>query len=439
MTRVLVGNDFSEDVRTDRGWTGWWVQRLAWFAADGDILVLPAAIDEDFLAYATALTGVDRNTLTVVVPPSDEGGEGTLSPGRLARPEFVAALRAALGGRAVTEVFSLWPDAAVARLARTLGAPAALPGYGFVDQGGGPLTNSKSVFRTLAGGAGVPVPAGAVATSKDVAETTIVELLASGEPVMVKHDFLSGGHGNEILSTTGGIRPIGARRTVTVPDRAAVRAYLDERWEWLTGGGRSRPVVERYHRDSSAYFTEYLISDEGVELAGDGELLSAPYAVGQVMPCVGLEPEVMRALVDGGRELCESLHAMGYRGRCATDAIVTPRREVLFTEYNGRITGSTHIYAVLGEQVIGDGYGTDRLILERVWPEGWAVGSFADALERLTASGHAYDPATRTGVLFTNAFDGRNGVMYCIAAPDLDTAWSLDRQLGSLFARKSAR
>ncbi|MBB5120279.1 hypothetical protein AF335_17605 [Streptomyces eurocidicus] len=437
MTRVLVGNDFSEDVRTDRGWTGWWVQRLAWFAADGDVLVLPAAVDEDFLAYVTALTGVDRASLTVVVPPGGE--DSMLTPGRLADPAFLAELRSAVGDRPVTEIFSLWPDATVARLARALGAPSALAGHGFVDQGGGPLTNSKSLFRTLAGGAGVPVPAGAVATSKEVAETVIVELLAGGEPVMVKHDFLSGGHGNEILSTTDGIRPIGARRAVTVPDRAAVRAYLDERWEWLTGGGRSRPVVEQYHRDSSAYFTEYRISDEGVELTGDGELLSAPYAVGQVMPCVGLEPEVMRALVDGGRELCESLHAMGYRGMCATDAIVTPRREVLFTEYNGRITGSTHIYGVLGKKIIGDGYGTDRIILERVWPEGWSVDSFTDALERLTAAGHAYDPATRTGVLFTNAFDGSHGVMYCIAAPDLNTAWSLDRQLGSLFARKSTR
>ncbi|MFC9328865.1 peptide ligase PGM1-related protein [Kitasatospora sp. NPDC057015] len=433
MTRVLIGNDFSEDARTDRGWTGWWVQRLAWFAREGDVLVLPVAPEADFLAYVTALTGVPAGSLRAVVPPPGATGTGTLSPDRLADPVFLRELREAIGTRRVTEVFPLWPDVPVARLVRELGIAAALPGYGFVDQAGGLLLNSKSAFRAIAGGAGVPVPQGTVGTSAEAVEPTVLELLALGHPAIVKHDFLSGGHGNEILNSSGPVRPVGARRVVEVRDRDEVRAYLADRWEWLTGGGRSRPVVERYYRDSSAYFAEFLISDAGIRLTGTGELLSAPYAVGQIMPAVGLEPHTFQRLVELGRRLCEPLHALGYRGTLGADAIVTPDGEVLFTEYNGRVTGSTHIYGVIGEQVVGPGYGEDRVILERVWPEGWSVPSFAAAVERLAATGTGWNPGTRTGVVLTNAFDGEHGVMYCIVAADLDDAWARDAALKDVF------
>ncbi|MBD0689550.1 peptide ligase PGM1-related protein [Streptomyces sp. CBMA123] len=432
-TRILIANDFSEDVRTDRGWTGWWVQRIAWFAEDGDVLVLPVRPEEAFLDYVTSHTGVRRASLTVVVPPAHAGSEGTLSPARLADPEFVEALEEAVGDRAVTHLSALWPDAAVARLARTLGVQDAMPGYGFVDQAGGVLVNSKSAFRTIAGGAGVPLPEGAVCTSPQAAEEAILELLAGG-PVVVKHDYLSGGRGNEILTTGERFRPIGARRVITVDGRAEVRSYLRERWEWLTAAGRGRPVAERYVRDSSAFFTEFLLTDEGVELTGDGELLSAPYAVGQIMPSQGLEPDVLERIIEGGRRLAEALHAIGYRGILGPDAIVTPEREVLFTEYNGRVTGSTHIYGRIGRYGVGEGFGKDRVILERVWPEGWSTPSFLATHAAIREAGLAYDPATRTGVVLTNAFDGNNGVMYCVVAEDLGSAWARDRALKPLFA-----
>jgi hypothetical protein len=432
LTRILIGNDFSEDVRADRGWTGWWVQRLVWFAEDDDVLVLPVAPEDAFLRYVTTLTRTRCESLRVVTPQG-WAASGTLTADLLCDPRLLAALREAIGGRPVTSILALWPDAAVAKLSRLLGIQSAMPGYGFVDQAGGVLANSKSFFRMLANGVGVPTPEGAVCTSPKAAETAIVGLLDGG-PVIVKHDFLSGGWGNEILSTEEGLRPIGARRTVKVSGQADVQRYLEDRWDWLSAGGRGRPIAERYFRDSSAYFAEYAITDEGVQLAGDGELISAPYAIGQVMPATGLEPEALEGVCDGARRLAEAMRAIGYRGMLGPDAIVTPQREVLFTEFNGRITGSTHIYGRIGKHVVGRGYGKDRVILERVWPEGWSVESFVSALERVSAAGLAYDPVSRTGVVWTNAFDNVKGVMYCIVAEDLDAAWACDGQLKSVFA-----
>ncbi|MFI1652010.1 peptide ligase PGM1-related protein [Streptomyces avidinii] len=434
-TRVLIGNDFSEDVRTDRGWTGWWVQRMAWFAENGDILVLPVRPGEDLMEYITGLTGIRRNTLTVVVPPPHVGSEGTLSAARLSDPEFLATLEQAIADREVTHFSALWPDASVSRLARVLGVQEAMPGYGFVDQAGGVMVNSKSAFRTLAAGIGVPLSPGTVCTSHMAAEQGILDLLDGG-PVIVKHDYLSGGHGNEVLTTGADFRPIGARRVITVDGRAEVRSYLKERWEWLSSSGRGKPIVERYVQDSSAFFAEFLISDGDVELTGDGELLSAPYAVGEIMPAQGLEPDLLDEIVEGGRKLAWALHAIGYRGVLCPDAIVTPEREVLFTEYNGRITGSTHIYGRIGKVAVGEGFGKDRVLLERVWPEGWHTPSFSAALTALEQAGLAYDPRSRTGVILTTAHDGNSGVMYCIAAEDIASAWEWDRKVKPLFARQ---
>ncbi|HEV2343289.1 MAG TPA: peptide ligase PGM1-related protein [Actinocrinis sp.] len=434
MTRLLIGNDFSEDVRTDRGWTGWWVQRLLWFARDGDVLVLPSAPEGEFLEYVTGLTGTHPESLRFVTPRS--AGQGGLTAQQLADADMVEAVHAAVAELDVTEVQSLWPDAAVAQLARRIGLAHALPGYGFVEQGGGFLVNSKSFFRAVAGGVGARIPSGAVCTSRQAAERAILDLLDLGTPVMMKHDYLSGGRGNEILSADETVRPVGARRTVRIGGQADVAAYLDDRWDWLSSGGRGRPVAEVYHRDSSAYFVEFFVTDAGARLGGDGELLSAPYAVGQVMPSVGLEDEVLREMVDSARRLASALHAIGYRGVLSPDAIVTPERDVLFTEFNGRVTGSTHIYDRIGRHVVGDGFGKDRVILERVWPEGWSVESFAAMVRRLGEAGFAYDRDSRSGVVLTNAFDGENGVMYCVVAEDLDQAWSLDSELKNVFATR---
>jgi hypothetical protein len=437
VTRLLIGNDFDEDLRDDRGWSGWWVQRIAWFARDHDVLVLPEHPEDAFLDYVTGLTGTDRSTLRVVVPPPGRLGDGLLTADRLTDPVFHDELRTVLAGRTVDSVVAMSPHASVSALARAIGAQSALSGGAFTSQGGGTLVSSKAVFRSVAAGAGVPLPAGAVCSNPAAAEDAITEQLDQGHIVVLKLEFRSGGRGNEVLSPIEGVRPVGARRTVVLSGRPAVHAYLEESWEWLTDGGRHQVVVERYFRDSAAYFVEFLIGDEGIELGGHGEMQSAPYYTAQIIPA-DLDPETLDRLIQGGRRMCVPLHAMGYRGMLSADAIVTPDRQVLYTEWNGRLTGSTHTYFILGDKVVGKDYASDRVLLEHVWPQGWATSSFQSTVDRLTAAKLAYDPATRTGVIVVSAYDKEHqGVMYCVVAPDIDMAWDVNDELNSLFATDS--
>lgn len=434
MPRLLIGNEFNEDrvglADARRKRTGWWTQRLLWFARDDDILVLAAAPEDAYLEYVTALTRTSPGSLAILVPPPGEMGAGVLSADRMLGPAFVEQVGKLAAMRGIDEVVSLHPDVSVAQLAEAAGVGQALPGRDFLRQGGGRLANSKPVFRAIAAGVGAPLPAGGVCTSQAMAMELIGGLLEN-HPVMLKHEFRAGGRGNEILSPVPGVLPVGAQRTVVVADRAALQDYLAGRWDWLTSGEKNPFVAERYYPDSSAVFAEFAITDDGVRLAGHGEMVSAPLAAAEIIPAPGLSGPELAELVAGGSRMCEALRAMGYRGMLSADAIVTAEREVLFTEYNGRITGSTHIYSVIGEHLVGADYARTRVLLER---EGWPVPSLCEAVTALREAGLAFDPGTRTGVVLAMPYNPSNSsIRYCAVAPDLATARQSQQIVESLF------
>ncbi|WP_432994456.1 peptide ligase PGM1-related protein [Dactylosporangium sp. CA-233914] len=436
MARILIGNEFNEDraglVDAKRKKDAWWTQRLVWFAEDHDVLVMAVAPDEAFLRHVTGVTGTARETLRIVVPPPGSLGVGVLTADRLAAPQLLARLRDALAGEPPDAIISLHPDVSVAVLARALGAVQALSGFGFLSQAGGRLVNSKAAFRAIAAGTGVPVPAGGVSTDPAQLVETVDALLGDDQPVILKHEFRAGGRGNEILSRESGRTPVGAQHVVVVRDRGELEVYVARRWAWLTSNGQSPVVVEQYHPGSRALFAEFAVTDKGVDFGGQGELLSAPLAAAEIIPAPDVAEHVVEALVEGGRALCEPLQAMGYRGRLSADAILTAAGRLLFTEYNGRITGSTPVYAVFGERVIGPGYSRDRVLFDR---DGWRVPSFAGALAALTEAGLAYSPDSRLGAVVVTPYNSDNGtVRYCLAAASLHEALRAQAAIEGLFA-----
>ncbi|MET9507637.1 peptide ligase PGM1-related protein [Streptomyces flavidovirens] len=427
MSRLLIGNRPSDDLVGTWGKAamGWWAQRLFWFVRDGDVLVLPEAPDEAFLSYVTELTGTDRTSLTVVVRPS-----GNRPGDWLLDPELAHRTQQALTGRAVEEVFALCPNESVVELARALGAESAVPGHLFLDQGGALIADSKAVFRTLAAGSDLPLPEGGVCANQESAYRVITRLLRTDRPVILKKEFLAAGNGNEVLTLTEDIKVNGAGRAVLLSDDPqSVRIYLNERWDWLTEGRRHRVVIEEYHPGSRGVFAEFWIGDEEIALGGQGEMVAEPVADHSYLPAPDLTHDQESALMTGGRKLCEVLQAMGYRGVLSADAIVPAdeaNHSVLFTEYNGLVTGSTHVYH-LGKRLAGADYAHDRLLAEYV---AWPVASFAEARKHLENEGIAYDPAKRTGVVLLNSWRDSPGVVpYCLIAEDVEAAERLKERL----------
>ncbi|WP_406206506.1 peptide ligase PGM1-related protein [Kitasatospora sp. NBC_01560] len=441
MTTLCIGNNRTEEMVGDltgmtpleRRFAGCGAQRMLWFAEDGDVLVLPWIPESAYLAHVTGLTGTRAESLTVVVPPPGVEGEDILTPDRLADPGFRAELRRALGGRPVDRVLAISPNASVVDLAASLDAAHAVPGHAFAAQGGNALVNSKAVFRALAAGAGVPVPPGTVATAPQHVEAAINDLLEQGHSVMMKVEYQAGGFGNEILGRDEQVTPVGAQRVVPLADRAAVSAYVAERWAWLTGGRGQRVVVERYFADSVPLYAEFTIGERGSVLSGCGEMLMDPVVLGEITPPVTPDAGVRAELIDQAARLCESLRVLGYRGTLSADAFLTPKGELYFSETNGRLTGSTHLHDALFARLVGAEHRGARVILELA---GLHVPSFPEAVAAIGRAGLAFDPATRTGVVFSADFGPADGsVMYCAIAEDAAAARAAEARLLALFAR----
>ncbi|WP_395293558.1 peptide ligase PGM1-related protein [Kitasatospora hibisci] len=441
MTTLCIGNNRTEEMVGDltgmtpleRAFAGCGAQRMLWFAEDGDVLVLPWEPEPAYLSYVTGLTGTRAESLTVVVPPAGPDGADILTPDRLADPGFRRELRRVLAGRPVGRVLAISPNAAVVDLAAAIGAEDAVPGHAFAAQGGNALVNSKAVFRALAAGAGVPVSPGTVATSPEQVEAAVNGLLDRGHSVMVKVEYQAGGFGNEVLTRAEQVAPAGAQRAVELADADAVASYVAERWQWLTGGRNQRVVVERYFADAVPLYAEFSVGDAGAVLSGCGEMVMDPVVVGEITPPVTPDAGVRAELVEQAARLCESLRVLGYRGTVSADAFLTPKGELYFSETNGRLTGSTHLHDALFARLVGAGHRADRVILELA---GLHVPSFPEAVAAVERAGLAFDPRTRTGVVFSADFGPADGsVMYCVVAEDAAAARAAESRLLALFAR----
>lgn len=454
MRTLLIGNSRTEEMVGDltrlspqaREAAAYGAHRMLWYATEGDVVVLPTPPDDAFAEYVAGLTGTPRASFTVLSPAPGRLGDGLLTPDRLADPALHEALREALrdtlpqapgrgpaGGASGLRVLPVYADAAVAGLARRLGAEAALPGHAFHAQGGSALVNSKAAFRAVAAGAGVPIAPGTVVADPGEAARAIGALLGAGHCVMVKQEFSGGGQGNEILAPVPGVEVKGAPRALVLSGRAAVEAYVAERWPWLTEGGRHRLAVERYFVGAVPVYAEFDVADHGVDLVGTGEMLTDTVVVGEIVPADATLPaDAVAELVEVGRVLCEAYRALGYRGTISADAYRTAEGEIRFCEANGRMTGSTHLHTAMAGRLVGAGRRPRRVLLSGECP----APPFPAAAAALAGAGHAFDPATGLGVVLVNEFGAAAGVvLYCVVAEDAAGARERQRALAPLFAK----
>ncbi|MFE0020203.1 peptide ligase PGM1-related protein [Amycolatopsis sp. NPDC059021] len=437
MGRLVVGNwsneagyaELSAESRRHIGAQG---QRMLWDARAGDTVVLPIRPPDGVLPYVAELLGIDPGSIEVVVPP-EAGLPDVLTAGRLADPGFVSALAGHVRDRALTGLHAFYLDTTVNQLTRELGLEHGTTGFTFMDQGGNELGNSKVVFRAMSGGIGLPVPDGVVADRPETVVDFAWRLLSAGGAVIVKQDVNVAGFGNEVLLSRDDVEVAGALRSACFGDRAALDAHVRERWDWYTHGGRRRVVVEHYIPGAVPLWGEVAITDDGVEVLGHGQIRMKPVIEGVLIP---VRPETAESPAFSGFlaeliRLAGALRAIGYRGLNNIDAMLVPDGRILFNEFNARCGGSTHLFTI-GSRVVGGDYLADRCLIERrevAFPE------FDLAVKKLSASGLAYDPLTRTGVVIAVSGtrpDGTGGEA-CVIGEDVASAEILERELLRVF------
>lgn len=437
MGRLVIGNwsnepGYEELAPAARRHIGAQGQRMLWDARAGDTVILPIRPPEGFVHYVAELLGVDQGSIEVMVPP-EAGLPDVLTAERLTEPGFVTALAGHVRARGVSGLQAFYLDTTVNQLTRSLGLEGGTTGFAFMDQGGNELGNSKVVFRAVSGGIGLPVPDGVVTDQPDTVVDFAWRMLSAGEAVIVKQDVNVAGFGNEILLSRDDVEVTGALHSARFGDRAILAAHVDRRWGWYSHHGRRRVVVEHYIPGAVPLWGEVAITDDGVEVLGHGQIRMKPVIEGVLIP---VRPETAESpaftgfLADLVR-LAEALRAIGYRGLNNIDAMLVPDGRILFNEFNARFGGSTHLFTI-GARVVGGKYLTDRCLIERrevAFPE------FDLAIKKLSASGLAYDPLTRTGVVIAVSGtrpDGTGGEA-CVIGEDVASAEALERRLQGLF------
>ncbi|MFI6359409.1 peptide ligase PGM1-related protein [Streptomyces sp. NPDC050743] len=445
--RILVGNHIDPSIR-ERGDMRAWTQRLFWFARPADLLILCCEPDTPFVDHALAHTGVKGGELTILVAPAGAWGDRLLDPASLTEPAFVEQVRSALGPGgpdAVSEVFALWPAAAVAHLAEALGVADRYPGAAFFGQGGGEIGNSKANFRALAAAADVPILPGRVCRSRAeaIAATTALLETSPTAAVVVKQSHNGAGVGNELLVCDPDMEVdhVGARHLHHLaPDPDGVAAYWAKRWSWASGDGRWPVVVEEFAPGADAVYSEHYASDEGTHPTEMGRLLYVGRRLShQVVPLDAADEPVKAALLDGGTRLAEAYRAIGYRGHLSADALILPGGTVVFTEVNAQVSGSLHIYQQIAHGIVNVTATPRRQVVEYHVPPTWAVPDFAAFQTALNELGLAYDPATRTGVIVSMpalplAPGAPAQFVFCIAYDPADGYTPVFDQLDAQFA-----
>lgn len=437
--RILVANHIDDSIRV-RGDMRAWTQRIFWFAREGDLVVVSAQPDEQFLRFATALTGVDPSTLRIHVAPPGRYDQRLLDPASLTDKRFVQDVAGDVSE--VSEIFALWPSAQVARFAAALGLSDRLPGADFFVQGGGELVNNKSYFRALAAARGVHIARGAVCRSVDEAIAATTALLTGTGAVVVKQAHNGAGVGNQIVVRRDDLESghVGARHIHRLgPGDGEIERYWAQRWDWASANDRFAVVVEEFRPQSMSVYSEHYVDDTGVRPTETGILLYVNRRLShQIVPLRRVDEETRHRLVDRGTQLAEAYRAVGYRGHLSADAIVDSGGDVIFTEVNAQVSGSLHIYDVIAHRIVDTAAEPERSVVEHHVPPTWAVADFDDFMGAVDELGCGYDPDSRTGVIVSMPIiplePNRAQFLFCIAYGSDEQWQSIYQRLDDRFA-----
>ncbi|MFD6297239.1 hypothetical protein ACFWFU_20760 [Streptomyces sp. NPDC060235] len=390
--------------------SGW---RHMWFVEEGDILVVPAFIEQDFLHYVGETMGVDTSTVLVLTRDDILSDEVILSP------DFVGELQSLLGKARRSTPWRLMPcffTEGAAELASLVNVEAG-PAQQFAGQRGPVLLNRKSHFRQLAIGAGLPLPQGCIATSLTTLTRAVERLLPVTGTVIVKGDNAAGGKGNIALTTHPITRPLAGTRETRPIDSDDVGGAAADVWEALKA--QEVLVVESYHEARHMFYFEFFIDDRhAVRFATSGSirLETSPTPQAKDLVWVGLDipvdlpPFALGNAVTEAAKFARCAADLGYQGYINIDAILTSSGELFFNESNARWGGGTIMHAI-SERLLGPCYADDH-----------AVSSLRDVppvpldqvLALLRKHRIAFDPATGEGVIVLACDPDRTNMMECL-------------------------
>jgi Pre ATP-grasp domain/PGM1 C-terminal domain len=409
--------------------------RLLWTMSDGDFVVVNGPVKERFLSYLCGVLSVDPESIYVRSLRYD----GMPSWYPRDNPALMKELHNAVGGggAACWSVECYIRDRAIVQWERALGLDDASSDV-FAD-GMAELMNTKSVFRAIARSSGVPIAEGRVAVRGEELCDVVVDLLAVTGAVIVKQDQNSGGDGNAVLTLDRDIAGLGARDRVVVKsrDRTRVAEALDSVGLGPPrvvpkGCGPAKLVVETYHPRASAYYVEIDVPSTGpVRVRNHGLMRMLPLWVGFEIPAHDLTAEETDRMCALAVRLGTAAQSVGYHGLMNCDAIRTEEGRLLFSEFNGRAGGATHL-DTLCRRLLGEHFLDEFVLLSRCSVPSPA---FTELLAIMDREALHFDPDRKAGVLVVQDNTAQTGTIeYLVIGQDLAQAHGFEERFAAAIA-----
>jgi pre ATP-grasp domain-containing protein/pheganomycin biosynthesis PGM1-like protein len=393
--------------------------RKMWLAREGDVVVTPRPIEEDFKRYVCSVLGLDPDAIVTLSPGS---GAGERLADAVRKADLLDSLASLLKEREGIRMLPFAMDRPTLALAEDLGIP--IEGY---DSLPGPEVreliyrmNTKSGFRASAAELGLPVVPGLSCEGISVLPGVVEDALAKWGDVIVKLDRSSNGYGHLVVRRAA-VRPAdlgdflrsGLAHIADQPQTFTVEKLMPF---------VSVPSIEMEVEDAGPRFL-YLCDQRCPNGSFSGMVTPPPQLPASV------ERELHRALERFG----EHTHHAGFRGTCDIDAGVTDNGAVYLTESNFRRTGGTYLHT-LATRLLGESY-LDSHIWVADARRGTKELGFFDALNAVKTAGLAYDSGAREGVVLTAdsvGYDGR--WRYLILAEGAKRAEAIEDRLAELLS-----
>jgi hypothetical protein len=435
--RILIGNDTDVSLvlkRDIRAWT----QRILWFAREGDLIILMSPPDKIFLDHVATLTGVDTSRLHFHIVPTKHGCSGMFDSLSLSEETFLKTISKNLNN--VSEIIALWPSAQVARFTQKLGLSAYWSGFDFFAQNGGVISNSKANFRAFGAAFGIPIPQGAVCYTPNEAVVATNHFLETADALILKMEHCEGGQGNRVVLRNKSQKKAAIKADhLLQPKPDAVREFWEKQWDWASDNGRFAVIIEEFVPHNRSVYAEFFCSDTDAVLGETGCLIYEKRTLTkEEVPLRDLEDDTKVQLVKHGRTLAQFYRQLGYRGYLSVDAVVTPKRKVIFTEVNARFTSSTHLYEVIAHKIVNVNREPDRTIMQYTSPITWSVPNLKMFLNTVNDLGFAYNTDTRQGVIAAMpVIESETGsqVIFCVVSKDSSERDRMVNALRSKFKR----
>lgn len=444
MPRILISNIDNESMMADeRALTPDFCRassitagRMAWFAAPGDIVVLPRDPSPQMKVHIGRTLGYEPGSVTYLTPDWGNGYPRPIRAHELLHTGLVERLRRLIGGSTDWTLYPYCYERSTQQFAERLGLDGERDVRPFVKQGGAELLNDKRVFRSVAAGRGVSIAEGAVCSTQWQLEECIAALIDKTGAVIVKQDRHSGGFGNLIVSRTHGTSALGAPEVLVASDESQIRDQSRIAWTRLAYADRAPLIVEVYYAVSACVTAEFKVdaAANSVTFLNCGEVRQAPILSGLIMPSA-VPPYQLASFVADATELARLCCDLGYEGLVNIDGIVTTGGKVIVNEFNGRIGGCSHMHHIL-ETVAGPRYGDRLVVVSHSRNIAMTIDQAFDILHERKLS---FDRSQGRGVIVTGEDASASGHLeYISVAPSREEAMQLEAEFEGMLGSGDA-